>query len=56
MPLGMSDWKHRVDSRTFFYEFSKIVWFLILWGITPPPLLLAKRDDELEKAVRRVAL
>jgi len=20
-------WKHRADSRTFFYEFSKIVWY-----------------------------
>ena len=55
MPLGMSDWKHRVDSRTFFYEFSKIVWFLILWGINPP-LLFAERDDELEAEVRRLAM
>ena len=27
-----------------------------LVGDNPPPLLFAKRDDELEKAVRRVAL
>ena len=20
-------WKHRADSRTFFYEFSKIIWY-----------------------------
>ena len=22
-------WKHRADSRTFFYEFSKVVWYAL---------------------------